>query len=187
MRVNVLLPPTRGGRIKLEGAGLGELQPRRTAVGAWVVYDIANTIFWTGLVGITFPLWIKGGTDDTPPGLSGDDATLAYTLAGTMAVVLLLAPILGAISDHATRRMPMLFVLTLAAVCATLALGTGGLLFSLGIFALALCTMELGTIFYNGLLAEVSTEAFTSSPGGAYTATVYRLSAAGVPSGEKGN
>ena len=127
-------------------------QPRRTAVGAWVTYDIANTVFWTGVVGLSFPLWL---TKD----LSGNDATLGYTLAATMAAVLLMAPILGAISDQMGRKMPLLIVTTLIAVAATLMLGTGGLLTSLVLFATALCSMELGTIFYNALLSEVSTPA----------------------------
>ena len=129
-----------------------ERQPHRTAVGAWVTYDVANTVFWTGVVGLSFPLWLTKE-------LSGDDATLGYTLAGTMAAVLVMAPILGAITDQAGRMMPMLIATTIVCVCTTLLLGNGGLLTSLVFFALALAAMELGTIFYNALLHEVSTEA----------------------------
>ena len=53
--------------------------------------------------------------------------------------------------------MPLLIVTTLVCICATLLLGNGGLLISLCLFALALTAMELGTIFYNALLTEVST------------------------------
>ena len=130
-----------------------EPQPRRTAVGAWVIYDIANTTFWAAIVGFSFPQWV------THKDTGGDDATLAYTLAGAMAVVLVMGPILGAFSDQAGRRMPFLVITTLVCVCATLFLGTGSLLVSLAILALALSSMELGTIFYNALLAEVSTPA----------------------------
>ena len=129
---------------------MSEHQPRRTAVGAWVVYDIANTTFWTGVVGVSFPLWL---TND----MGGDDATLGYTLAATMAVVLILAPVLGAFSDQAGRRLPLLAATTLMCICTTLFIGSGGLYASLSLFALALCTMELGTIVYNALLADVST------------------------------
>lgn len=129
------------------------------AVGSWVVYDIANTVFWTGVVGLAFPLWVTKGLDDVPSGIGGDDATLGYTLAATMMVVLVLAPVLGAISDQWRRRTPLLAVTTLASVGATLTIGNGSLVFSLAFFALALATMELGTIFYNALLTEVSTEA----------------------------
>ena len=128
-----------------------ETRPKRTAVGAWITYDIANTVFWTGVVGLSFPLWLTKE-------LSGDDATLGYTLAAAMTVVLVTAPIIGAISDQIGRKMPLLVAATLICIVATLLLGNGGMFISLALFALALASMELGTIFYNSLLHEVSTE-----------------------------
>ena len=131
---------------------MNEPKPTRAAVGAWVSYDVANTVFWTGVVGLAFPLWL---IDE----LGGSDATLGYSLAAIMVVVLMASPILGAISDQMGRRMPLLLAATLSCVAATLALGNGGMLLSLVLFGIALSTMELGTIFYNSLLPEVSTEA----------------------------
>ncbi len=131
---------------------MNQPKPTRAAVGAWVSYDVANTVFWTGVVGLAFPLWL---IDD----LGGNDATLGYSLAAIMVVVLVASPILGAISDQMGRRMPLLLAATLSCIAATLALGNGGLLVSLVLFAIALSTMELGTIFYNSLLPDVSTEA----------------------------
>ena len=133
-------------------------QPRRSAVGSWFIYDIGNTVFWAGIVGLSFPLWVTKAVDDVPPGMGGDDATLGYTLAGAMAVVLVLSPILGAISDQAGRRTPMLLATTLVSIAATLFIGSGGLTTSLALLALALCSMEIGTVFYNALLTEVSSE-----------------------------
>ena len=121
-------------------------------MGAWIIYDVANTIFWTGIVGVAFPLWIINGK-------GGDDATWGYPLAAAMAVVLLTAPILGAISDQSQRRMPLLITSTILSVAATLLLGIWSLTTSLVLFAVALCAMELGTIIYNALLSEVSTPA----------------------------
>ena len=136
-----------------------EPQTRRSQVGAWAIFDVANTLFWTGVVGLSFPLWVTKDINDIPPGMSGDDATLGYTLAATMAAVLLISPFLGAFSDQARRKLPFLMFTTTACVTATLLIGNGGLIVSLGIFAVALFTMELGVIMYNTLLAEVSTEA----------------------------
>ena len=130
---------------------MSEVQPRRRAVGAWITYDIANTTFWTGVVGFGFPLWVVKG-------MKGDDATLGYTLAVTMAIVTILSPVMGALSDQARRRIPLLIATTLICVCATLLLGFPGLMISLGLFALAMGAMELGTVPYNALLTEVSTE-----------------------------
>ena len=125
-------------------------RPRRLAVGSWVIYDVANTIFWTGVVGVSFPLWLTKGS-------SGSDALLGFTLGGTMALVMVLSPMVGAISDQAGRKMPLLVATTLISVVATLLLGNWGVGPSVFFFALALCSMELGVIFYNALLTEVST------------------------------
>ena len=127
-----------------------ERRPKPSSVGGWVLYDVANTVFWTGVVGLTFPLWL---TKD----LNGDDATLGYTLSATMAAVIVLAPIVGAISDQAGRRVPFLMVTTFVCIVATLLLGEGSLLVSLALFAVALCSMEQGVVLYNSLLSEVST------------------------------
>ena len=137
---------------KVGALGLRQARPKRSAVGAWISYDIANTVWWTGVLGVSFPLWL---TND----MGGDDATWGYTVAATMTVVLLLSPILGSISDQSGRRMPLLIFTTIACIAATLMLGTGGLLSSLVLLAFAFCAMELGAIFYNSLLSEVSTEA----------------------------
>ncbi len=131
---------------------MAQLRPRRIDVGAWVTYDIANTVFWTGVVGVSIPLWI------TSDEMGGNDATLGYTLAATMVVVLAISPVLGAISDQMARRKPLLIGTTFICVLSTLLLGSGGLLTALSLFALALATMELGTIVYNALLFQVSTE-----------------------------
>ena len=138
---------------------MSEIQVRRTSVGAWISYDIANTVFWTGVVGLAFPLWI---TKD----MGGNDATLGYTLAAVMSVVLIFAPFLGALSDQARRRVPFLAATALLTIGATILLGNGSLLVSLTLFAVALCSMELGTILYNVLLTEVSTEANRGLIGG---------------------
>ncbi len=120
------------------------------AVASWVSYDIANTVFWVGVVGLAFPLWL---TNDR----GGDDAMFGYTMSATMAVVLVASPFCGSYSDQTGRRIPLLLTTTLLCIAVTLLIDTGGTLMSLGLFALALCAMELGTVFYNSLLTEVST------------------------------
>ena len=122
-----------------------------SAVGAWVATDVANTVFWMGIVGLAFPLWVTKE-------MGGNDATVGYTLSASMVVVLLAAPLVGAISDQFGRRVPMLVVATLICIGGVLLLGEAGFWVSLGLFALALTSMELGTILYNSLLTDVSTE-----------------------------
>ena len=129
----------------------GDQPIRRSAVAAWTIYDVGNTLFWVGVVGLFFPLWV---TRD----LGGDDATVGYALAAAMALNLVLGPLVGAFSDQAGRRLPILAVSTFVAIVAILLLGTGGLTVALGLFALALIAVNVAQINYNSLLADVSTE-----------------------------
>ena len=122
-----------------------------STVGAWVSTDVANTVFWMGIVGLAFPLWVTRE-------MGGNDATVGYTLSASMVVVLLGAPLVGAISDQVGRRVPMLIVATSICIGGVFLLGEAGLWVSLALFAMALTSMELGTILYNSLLTEVSTE-----------------------------
>ena len=131
---------------------MGQTQASRAAIGAWASYDVANTVFLTGIVGLTFPLWITKE-------MSGNDGTFGYTMAAASAVVLLGAPFVGAVSDQLGRRLPLLLVATLLGVASTLLLGTGGLMAALILLSVAIVTVELGIVLYNSLLTEVSTEA----------------------------
>ena len=133
---------------------------------AWIVYDVGNTLFFVGIIGLFFPLWI---TQD----LGGDDATVGFTLAVAMAIMLLVAPLVGAFSDHSPRRMPFLAVGTFTCIVATLLLGVGGLFASLILFALAVVAINVATIFYNAMLAEVSTKANRGTIGGLGVAIGY--------------
>ncbi len=136
-----------------------ELKPKRSALVAWIIYDVGNTLFFTGIVGLFFPLWITRE-------MSGDDATLGYTLSAAMALMLLVAPIVGAFSDQTRRRMPFLVVTTLTCSSATLLLGGDNLTLALSLFALAVVALNMADIFYNAMLAEVSTENTRGTIGG---------------------
>ena len=45
---------------------------KNTNVFTWALYDIADTVYFVGIVGIFFPLWI---TQD----MGGNDGTVAFT------------------------------------------------------------------------------------------------------------
>ena len=134
-------------------------RPRSSAVVAWVIFDVGNTLFFTGVVGLFFPLWI---TQE----MSGDDATVGYTLAAAMALMLVVGPIVGAFSDQTQRRMPFLAVSTLTCIAATLLLGGDNLTLALVLFGVAVVAVNTASIFYNTMLPEVSTEATLGAIGG---------------------
>ena len=123
----------------------------RPAGAAWIVYDMGNTLFFTGVVGLFFPLWV---TQE----MSGNDATVGYALSLAMCVVLLLGPLLGTVSDQSGRRMPYLAVSTIVCIGATSMIGESNLALGLALFAVAVIAVHTALIFYNALLVNVSTE-----------------------------
>ena len=143
----------------IRGMFSGHNTIRDPAVFAWVIYDVGNTLFFTGIAGILFPLWVTKE-------MSGDDATIGFTLAAAMGLVLVLAPIVGAFSDQAPRRKPFLVVATFTCVAATLLIGGDNLTLALSLYAVAVVAVGIAVIFYNALLVEVSTEANRGTVGG---------------------
>jgi UMF1 family MFS transporter len=122
----------------------------RLSIGSWVLYDVSNTIFFAGVTGIFFPLWVVND-------MGGSDATIGFTVAGAMLANLLVAPVFGAMSDNARRRLPFLAVFSLIGIASTFLLGTLSLEVSIVLFGVALVAMHTGIVIYNALLVEVST------------------------------
>jgi UMF1 family MFS transporter len=75
-----------------------------------------------------------------------------------LAVIFVLSPILGALTDQAPRRMPFLIVSTLVCVAMTMMIGSGSMVASLIYFGIANVAYNAGLQFYDALLPEVSTE-----------------------------
>jgi MFS transporter, UMF1 family len=124
----------------------------RRSIASWVVYDLANTAFSLGVVTLYFP-GIVGDVFglDTDASIGGLDAIAA-------AVILVAAPILGAVSDQAARRLPFLALFTLACVTATFFMGQSVPAISFVLFVVAAVCYQAGLIFYDSLLPEVSTD-----------------------------
>lgn len=124
--------------------------PARSATAAWVVYDLANTIFALGVVGLYFPEWMT---------LNGvPDSRLATVQSAAGIIVIFAAPWVGARSDHIRRRMPMLIGTTLVAVAATSFLAVESLTLTFLAMGVALVAVNTGSVVYDALLPTVSTE-----------------------------
>ncbi|MEE8159042.1 MAG: MFS transporter [Dehalococcoidia bacterium] len=122
------------------------------ALASWVLYDFASTLFLAAVLTLVFPLWLTEVE-------GGNDAHVAYALAGAMLVLLVAVPVLGTLSDMSPRRIPYLIGSTALAASAGMFLGYGGLWASLVVFALAVTAYHVGQTFYHALIVEVSTEA----------------------------
>ena len=129
------------------------------SIFSWAFYDLGNTIFSVLIVSFYFSLWVV--SDE----VGGSDGDYGYANALSMALVFLTAPLLGALSDQARRRMPFLFVTTLICVAFTALLGyekegwskSTILTASLVFFVAANYFYQAGLIFYDSTLATIST------------------------------
>jgi UMF1 family MFS transporter len=120
----------------------------RLSVASWVTYDLANTIFALGVVGLYFPDWLLDA------GLA--DSALAAVQIGAAACVVFLAPWAGARTDASGRRLPTLVATTLVAVGATFFLDSGPVTLTLVLLWLALIAVNTGSVVYDALIVDVS-------------------------------
>lgn len=123
--------------------------PNRLSVWSWVLYDLANTIFALGVIGLYFPDWLKS--------VGQRDSALALVEAGAGVIVIFLAPWAGARSDVRGTRVPTLMATTVVAVAATATLATGPIPLSLVMLGVALIAFNVGSVVYDALLVDVST------------------------------
>ena len=121
----------------------------RRSVASWVTYDLANTIFALGVIGLYFPEWL---TEQDQP-----DSLLAIVEATAGLIVVFLAPWAGARSDVRGTRVPTLIFTTVAAVLATSLLGMD-VPSSVVFLGVALIAVNVGSVVYDALLIDVSTD-----------------------------
>jgi UMF1 family MFS transporter len=148
----------------------------KLAVAGWVSYDLGNTVFSFNIVSIYLPLWVVND-------MGGRDSDYGLANSISMGLMFLTAPLLGAVSDQAGRRMPYLLVTTLLCVGLTLFIGQGGLATSLVLFAAANFFYQAGLVFYDALLAVVSTPENRGKIGGIGIGVGYLGSFLGVGTG----
>lgn len=90
----------------------------RAAVVSWVLYDLANTIFSMNILSLYFSLHVRANVES-----GRADATYSFTAAISYAIVFLLSPILGAMTDRAPKRLPFLLVATACCITFTVFIG----------------------------------------------------------------
>jgi len=123
---------------------------RTRGVLAWALFDLANTFFAVAMLSFYFPLWVVEAR-------GGKELWFGLALGISMAVVALLMPFCGALSDATGERMRFLRWTTYGCVTATLLIGmTTHLGTALALFGLANICYQLGTVFYDALLWRVA-------------------------------
>ena len=131
---------------------------RNRPVLAWAFYDWANSAFSLLVVTVFVPLMLGGFWND---GAASPLTTFRLGVGNGIAsaVVVLLAPLLGAMTDRAGRRKPWLAAFTGLGVLATAglaAVGPGGWLLALVCFVLGSIGFFAANSLYDALLIDVA-------------------------------
>ncbi len=130
-------------------------------VFAWALYDWANSAFATAVLAGFFPIFFKQYWSQGSP---ATESTFQLGLANSLAsiVIVLLAPVLGAIADAGNLRKRFLFSFALLGIVMTAGLyfvGEGQSLPALICFTLAAIGFSGSMIFYDALIVVVTDEA----------------------------
>lgn len=133
-------------------------QKMNKSVVSWILYDCANSVFYTTVMAGFFPIFFKKywslGADS-----SLSTQRLGWVLAISGFILAIISPILGVISDKKKYKKILLFIFMILGVLSTLALAfipqgdwsTAAVVYG---FALLCCTAS--TVFYDSLLIAVA-------------------------------
>jgi UMF1 family MFS transporter len=132
--------------------------PNRKEVWSWALYDWANSAFATTIMAGFFPLFFK---QYWSAGLEVTDSTFALGVANSVSslVIVLSAPLLGAIADRGGRRKRFLAAFALVGIFLTAALylvERGQWELAALLYALATIGFAGSLIFYDALLVSVA-------------------------------
>ena len=127
---------------------------------SWTLYDWANSVFATTVLAGFFPLFFKsfwaGDLDDaTSTALLGTVSSVAGL------IIVLIAPILGAMADLSRNKKLFLLIFALLGIISTSTLffiSYGFWEWSLIIFGLSIIGFSGANIFYDSLLIDVSSD-----------------------------
>lgn len=136
------------------------MKPYKKSVYSWALYDWANSAYATTVMAGFFPLFFKSYySADADVTLSSAQLGFANSLSSL--VIVLLAPLLGAIADAASLKKRFLFIFAYLGIL----MSTGLALVNEGEWQLAAFVYVMGNIgfmgsntFYDSLLHTVSTQ-----------------------------
>ncbi|MDH3871260.1 MAG: MFS transporter [Gammaproteobacteria bacterium] len=124
----------------------------------WAMYDWANSAFATIVIAGFFPLFFK---EYWNAGVPVTESTFRLGLANSLAslLIVLMAPVLGAVADYLGRRKGMLLLFAafgIVMTCGLYMVAEGQWLLAAFLYALALVGFSGSNIFYDSLLPFVS-------------------------------
>ncbi len=124
---------------------------------SWILYDVGNSAF-TLLVSTLFPIYFNAIADSA--GISSVDylAYWGYATSIVTAIVALLGPILGSVTDTKGFKKPIFIISLMIGVIGCVILGfTGNWLLFLILFVIAKVGYSSSLVFYDSMIHDVTT------------------------------
>ena len=128
---------------------------------AWATYDWANSAFQCTIITAVFPVYFASvAASGLPPAVATERFATATTLA--LAIVAVIAPVLGAYADVAGAKKRLLGMFLGVGVISTAAMvliGNGDWLLAAVLFVVANIGVSGSFVFYDSLLPHVASDA----------------------------
>jgi len=133
-----------------------EIKMNRKQVGAWALYDFANSVFPAVVVAVVFQIYFTGTVVGNEAGEG--DWWWGRAVSLSALIVALSAPLLGAIADRAGVRkkfMGFYVGVCVTAVAMFTTLGPGTVVAGFVLFVIANVGFESSLVFYNAYLPDI--------------------------------
>lgn len=127
---------------------------------SWALYDWANSAYATVILAGFFPLFFKQYWSDTAD-VSTSTFQLGLTNSIASTIIVILAPVLGAIADAGNLKKRLLLIFALLGILMSGALyfvGQHEAILALTFFALSVIGFSGSIVFYDSLLTDVAEE-----------------------------
>ncbi|MCE7734299.1 MAG: hypothetical protein GPJ54_05420, partial [Candidatus Heimdallarchaeota archaeon] len=141
-------------RRKIHPEALQKVNKKRYA--AWVLYDVANTFYASGILSFISLVWIQVIAQQN--GYTYGDATALYSLVIAVASVFMavMLPILGAMSDVTQQRKNYVVFFTVICIASTwLFIIADDLIWVLILFSISMITYQWAQVFYDSMLPGI--------------------------------
>lgn len=130
----------------------------KRATVSWCLFDFANSSYTTLIITTAFAIYFRNVVVHAADNRGDQLYGLANSLA--MLVVALSSPVMGAVADYSGRRK-LFLILTSLVTIATAALlhfvGPGDIPAAMALYIVGQVGFEMGYVFYNSFLPDVST------------------------------
>jgi len=128
----------------------------RRTIASWCLYDFANS-FYAVLPAVLWTVYYRNVIVGNQQGLG--DFWWGWTISGSMVIVAVSSPPMGAIADYAGVRKRLLMAYTLASITGValyITVEPGMVVWGMGVTMLSYVGFEGALVFYNAYLPEIA-------------------------------